>query len=280
MKIGVFTVCMPEYTPVQCLQKLKEFGYDGAEWRVVEDKGDPSKPGFWSGNRTSMSAQQIIERAGELKDRAKALGVAMPSLAAYIQSEDQAVVDLHLKATAAIGARNVRISAGAYKADGGPYLQQLKVAREIYARVADAARKHGVRAVIETHMGLLTPDTYSARYVLEGLDPKHVGIMYDPANEVYEGGQTYPIAISTAGEYLAEVHVKNIRFARGDMVKGQQLWKMEWCPLNEGLVNWPAVIEELTKSKYDGWLMIEDFSSVVPIDQRLKGNIAFLKSLM
>lgn len=280
MKIGVFTVCMPEYTPVQCLEKLKEFGYDGAEWRVYDDKGDTSKPGFWSGNRTSMSAQQIIDRASELKGKAKAQGIAMPSLAAYIQSDDLAACELHFKAAAAIGARNVRVSGGSYKADGGPYLQQLKLAHEGYRPVCDLARKYGVRAVVETHMGLLTPDTYSARYVLEGLDPKYVGIMYDPANEVYEGGQTYPIALSTAGEYLAEVHVKNIQFAKGDVVKGQQLWKLDWCRLNEGLVNWPAVIEELKKCKYDGWLMIEDFSMTVPIDQRLKDDIAFLKSLI
>lgn len=280
MKIGVFTVCMPEYTPMQCLQKLKEFGYDGAEWRTIEDKGDTSTPGFWRGNRTSMSAQQIIDRAAELKQQAGALGLQMPSLAAYVQSDDLAAVDLHLKAAAALGARSVRVSGGSYKADGGPYLQQLKVAREMYRPVCDLARKYGVRAVIETHMGLLTPDTYSARFVLEGLDPKYVGIMYDPANEVYEGGQTYPIALSAAGEYLAEIHVKNIRFAKGDVVKGQQLWKLDWSPLNEGLVNWPAVIEELKKIKYDGWLMIEDFSMTVPIDQRLKDDIAFLKSLI
>ena len=60
MKFGVFTVSMPEYDAVQTLRKLKEFGYDGAEWRVFEDKGDTSKPTFWSGNRNSMTAQQLI----------------------------------------------------------------------------------------------------------------------------------------------------------------------------------------------------------------------------
>lgn len=280
MKIGVFTVSMPEYDPDQCFGKLKEFGYDGVEWRVVEDKGDTSKPGFWSGNRSSMSAKQLIERAGKLKEKAQAMGLAMPSIATYIQSDDPAAVDLHLKAAAAIGAKSARIGPGAYLPDGGSYLQQLKSARELYARVAELARKNGVRAVIETHMGLVTPDTYTARYVLEGLDPKDVGIMYDPANEVFEGGQTYPIAISAAGEYLAEVHAKNIRYIKGDVVKGQQMWTTETCPLHEGIVNWPALIVELKKARYDGWIMGEDFSTAVPIDQRLKGNIAFLKSLL
>lgn len=279
MKFGVFTVSMPEYDPAQCLEKLKEFGYDGVEWRITTDKGAPT-PGFWAGNRNSMTAQQLIECAPELKKQAASLGIAMPSIAAYVQSEGPDAVDLHLKAAAAIGAKNVRIGPGAYKADGGPYLAQLEAARERYARVAELARKNGVRALIETHMGLLTPDTYSARYLLEGLDPKDVGIMYDPANEVYEGGQIPAIALSTAGEYLGEVHAKNTRFVAGDVVKGQRQWKLESCPIHEGMVNWPALMDELKKIKYDGWIMFEDFSTAVPIDQRLAGNIKFLKSLL
>jgi sugar phosphate isomerase/epimerase len=280
MKFAVFTVSMPDYNPMEALDKLKEFGYDGAEWRCTQDKGDPAKPGFWSGNRTTMTAQQLIDRAAELKRECGRRGLEMPSVAGYIDCYDLAVVELHLQATAAIGAKTVRIGAGRYQKDGQPYALKFRKAREQFAKVADLAKKHGVRAAIETHPGVLTPSVASIRAVLEGLDPRHVGIIWDPANEAVEGGEIPEMALDIAGEYLAEVHAKNNRWVAAGQKDGYTQWKNEPCPIREGQVDWAAVMALLKNVGYDGWIAFEDFSTTHPLDERLRDNINFLRGLM
>jgi sugar phosphate isomerase/epimerase len=35
MKVGVFTVGLPDLTPEEAVRELKDAGYDGVEWRVT-----------------------------------------------------------------------------------------------------------------------------------------------------------------------------------------------------------------------------------------------------
>ena len=273
---------MPDYEPLAALDLLGKLGYDGVEWRCTTDDGDRTKPSFWSGNRTSMAAAEVIQRAPELKARAQAAGVAMPSLGAYIAIDGCTFEDaeLHMRATAAIGAKNVRISAGQYGRTPDKFWDLFKQARANYAKLADLAAQHNVRAVIETHMGQLGPSVMKARAILEGLDPRYVGIMWDPANQVTEGRETYRMAVEIAGEYLAEVHAKNVRaVATNDRVTGQRIWRDESAPLRDGIVNWPEVIKALRAVGYDDWIFFEDFSTEIPLLDRLRDNLAWFREL-
>jgi sugar phosphate isomerase/epimerase len=280
MKLGVFTVSMPDYDLPRAMEKLAELGYDGLELRVFEDKGDRTKPGFWSGNRASITAAEIVARAGELKTKAAACGLAIPSLAAYVTSANLPAVEEHCRAAVALGAQNLRINACAYDAARGNYPEQVAEERARYAAVAQMATRYGIRAVIETHMGQLCPTVAAAVNVLRGLDPRHVGIMWDPGNQIHEGLEVYSIALESAGPYLAEVHAKNARYAAGDRANGRAVWKPAWCPLREGIVDWPGVIAALKSAGYTGWIMFEDFSTEHPLDERLKGNLAWFRELI
>lgn len=280
MKLGVFTVSMPDYEPLDALVKLKELGYDGAEWRVTEDKGDPANPSFWGGNRTSLTAEQLIEKADELKAKASELGLELPSLGTYINMQDEDRIEIHMKACAAVGAKSLRIGPGGYNPDNGTYPEQIENARKRYAAIAEQAKEFGVRAVIETHMGQLAPTVTKAMNILRGLDPAHVGIMWDPGNQVVEGREVYRMAIEEAGEYLAEVHAKNLRWEKTEIEDGRQKWSCNACPLKEGQADWIAVIDTLKDVGYDGWIFFEDFSTDVPLDQRLKENHDWFRELI
>ncbi|MBN1673513.1 MAG: sugar phosphate isomerase/epimerase [Kiritimatiellae bacterium] len=280
IKLGVFTVSMPDYEPMQALEIAKELGYDGVEWRVTTDKGDKAKPSFWSGNRTTMTAEAVLAQADALKEKAAALGLEMPSLGTYIGCENPDAVDLHMRAAVALGAKSLRIGPGKYSADAGPYPAQLAQAQAHYAKVAELAGKHGVRALIETHMGLLTPTVAKTMNVLQGLSPEQVGIMWDPGNQVKEGSELYDMAIEIAGEYLAEVHVKNMTWVAKGEERGQTIWQTAATPVGKGVVNWPAVVDSLKAHGYEGWLFFEDFSTDVPLYERLKQNVAWFRELV
>ncbi len=288
MRYGVFSVSMPEYEPFEALELLAALGYDGVEWRVTRDDGDMTRPMFWTGNRTSMAAEDLIAQADRLKARAKDLGLEMPSLATYIDCfgrsrEDPEgglkAVELHMQAAVSVGAKSLRIGAGQYAKEGPAYPEQVEAVRAQYSQVAHLAAQHGVRALIETHMGQLAPTVATALRILEGLDPAHVGIMWDPGNQVTEGREDYSMALEMAGEYLGEVHVKNAVYEPVGEVQGQIVWRTRQAPVQRGIANWPEIMAALKKIGYDGWFFFEDFSTDLPVEQRLKENLAWFRGL-
>lgn len=279
MKFGLFTVSTPDYTPEEVIRKAKELGYDGIEWRITRDKGDRDNPTFWSGNRTSMTAEELIENADRLKAVAAECEIEMPALGAYIHCTDLEPVELHFKAAQAIGARNIRVGSGRYDKEQ-EYLPQVEHARAQYRIICEMAQKYGVKALIETHMNQLAPTVTKAMNILKDLDPNHVGIMWDPGNQVVEGREEYEMALSEAGDFLGEVHIKNMKWIEdGTGEDGQVQWKRVQAPVKEGQVDWPAVMALLKQRRYDGWLHFEDFSTDVPLEQRLRNNIHWFRSL-
>ena len=62
MKIAVFSVSLPEWTPEEAVQILSDLGYDGVEWRVTDDSPRPT-PGFWQGNRCTLPLKNFVEDA-------------------------------------------------------------------------------------------------------------------------------------------------------------------------------------------------------------------------
>lgn len=280
MKIGVFTVSTPEYEPIELLEKLAALGYDGVEWRMTEDKGDRSKPSYWEGNRTTLTAEEAIARGPELRARARSLGLEIASVAAYVDCQDLAKVDLHLEATAALGATNCRVNSGTWRVHLGRYWDMMRACKAKYAKVAGIAARHGVRALIETHPGQLCPSVFKALWVLEGLDPRHVGIMWDPSNQISEGGEKVPMVLDMIGPYLAEVQVKNARYVSGPGPGRQTLWKNEPCPVWAGIIDWPNVLKLLRQAGYDGWLFFEDFSTDQPTETKLREDVAWFRELL
>lgn len=88
MKLGVFTVMLPDLTPEEAARALRETGYDGVEWRV---KGTPEAlrgdvPSFWGNNRCTLEPTPAeAERARRLAAEA---GLAIPNLGTYLEVGD------------------------------------------------------------------------------------------------------------------------------------------------------------------------------------------------
>ena len=129
-------------------------------------------------------------------------------------------------------------------------------------------------------MGLLTPSMSKAMEILKGMDPQHVGIMWDPGNQIDEGYERYPMALDIAGGYLAEIHVKNRQYVKGDYEHGRQIWKPAAAPVREGIADWYEIVQELKRRDYDGYLFFEDFSEDAPLDERLKDNHDWFREMI
>ena len=84
MKLGVFTVMLPDLTPEEAVTALKQEGYDGVEWRVAQIPSErkDEAPSFWGNNLCTLEPTQAdAKRARDLADNA---GLEIPNLGTYI----------------------------------------------------------------------------------------------------------------------------------------------------------------------------------------------------
>ena len=286
MKFSVFTASTPEWSPAEAAATLAAQGWDGIEWRVT-DQADSPEPGFWAGNRATWPMTGLEESLPELARVTQAAGLEYSGLGGYARCDDHEQVERILAATAALRAGQVRVNVlplgtstmGGQAATGIPYPQLFDATREHYEWVAARAAHHGVKALVELHHGTITSSASAARRLLEGLDPRHVGVIHDLGNLVIEGWEDPLPAFQLLDEYLAHIHVKNARWVRSPATDeaGAAVWEHEWAPLQSGQASVFQYFLALAGFGYDGWVTVEDFSTELPLEERTGQNLAYLR---
>lgn len=279
MKYAVFTVSTPSMTPEEVAPKLKELGYDGVEWRVTDEPPNPVGIGFWHGNRATVPLSGFIESAPKIRKLAEVNGLEMPALGTYVRASSLEEVETAMKGAVTLGAKRLRVNVARY--DGSEAFMPLWNAdREQYKRVAQLAEKHGVQALIELHHGSICPSASAGRMYVEGMDPTHVGVIHDAGNMVHEGFENYRMGLEVLGEYLAHVHVKNASWLPKENREDKSvMWECSWAPLHKGVANIRELFKALKVVGYDNWMTIEDFSTELHLEDRLRENMAFLKKV-
>jgi sugar phosphate isomerase/epimerase len=275
MKLSVFTVMLPDLTPEEAAQALKEAGYDGVEWRVtrVPEARRDEAPSFWGNNLCTLSP--TTDEARRARALSQSAGLAIPNLGTYIAVGDLVAVEEALRFAQVAGSPQVRVGVGSL--EGATYASRFEAARVFLGEVQTLARRHGVRALVEIHHGTICPSASAAYRLVSAFDPQAIGVIYDPGNMVYEGFEDYGLGIELLGPHLAHVHVKNAAFVRPE---GGGLWMATWAPLEDGVVNFHALCAALRAGGYEGWLSVEDFSAVRSSREALRHNIAFIRDAL
>lgn len=278
MKYAVFTVGLPELTPEQAVATLRELGYDGVEWRVVDQApAADGAPGFWSGNRCTWPLSSFVDDAPHIAALTAQAGLALPSVGTYVHCGNLAAVEQAMQGVAKLGAPQLRVNVPPYYGNES-YLKAYDRARAQYREVAELAKRYGRRALIELHHGSLLPSASSAAMFLHNFDPQYVGVIHDAGNMVYEGYESYRIGLEVLGPFLAHVHLKNARWqTAGERPDGSVEWRADWAPISQGMVDIQALFRTLRVVGYDGWVSFEDFSTEQPLLERLRDNLAFVK---
>ena len=209
MKLGVFTVMLPDLTPEEAATALAQTGYDGVEWRVAqvpsERKGEP--PSFWGNNLCTLEPTQTdAKRARDLADNA---GLDIPNLGTYIGLGELDKVKAALAFAETARSPHFRVGFGNFS---GHYAEQFGAAQAFLDDVIGLTRGSNVRPLVEIHHGTLLPSASLARRLLERFSPDEVGVIHDAGNMVFEGFEDYRLGLELLGPYLAHVHLKNARF--------------------------------------------------------------------
>ncbi|WIB00912.1 sugar phosphate isomerase/epimerase [Curtobacterium sp. MCBA15_012] len=291
MKFSVFTASTPDWTPSQAAETLAEQGWDGIEWRVVDDRPAdgqqvPADRAFWVGNRSTWQFTGIVDQVGEIARTTDAAGLGYSGIGGYQPVADHEGVETMLRVTAELGARQVRVTMPMYRRErertGATYGELFDRTRADLEWAAGRAADLGVKALVELHHTTITPSASAALRLLDGLDPAHVGVVHDLGNLVIEGQEDHLAAFELLGPYLAHAHVKNARWVdTGDTrADGSRVWQHEWAPLRDGQASVGEYLDALRQVGYDGWVTVEDFSTALPLAERTADNLAYLRSLV
>lgn len=281
MKYALFTVSAPTLTLEELAPRLQELGYDGWELRVVDEPPNPKGMEFWHGNKTTVPASTFTDNVERIKKLGSDYDLELPNLGTYVRSDDEwSLIEQAVANAVAIGAPSLRINVPQYSPDLA-FRPIWNRAQEDYKRIEELAAKNGVRALVETHHGTICPSASSARMMLDGLDPKHVGVIHDLGNMVHEGFENYRMGLEMLGEYLALAHVKNTTMYPFKTRPDKSMeWRQKFWPMHQGVADVRALISALLDVGYDGWISFEDFSTQQKIDDRLTFNIAFVKQIV
>ena len=242
VKYSVFTVVMGEYSLEEVAAELKRIGYDGVEWRVHKDY--------------HITVEEIEEKAKQVKALSDANGLEIPSLGTYLDPDNIDEVKRVLNAAKLMGCPAIRVGTPLY--DGkAHYNRLLRGAVKSLRKVEKLSMDLGVKALLETHSGTIIPSASAAYRLVSNFDPKYMGIIFDPANMIIEGKENWKIGIEMLGEYLAHIHVKNIAWI-SSMDEGKRMWRWEYTPLDNGMVDWKEVMTVLKEIGYNRYLSLED----------------------
>jgi inosose dehydratase len=160
--------------------------------------------------------------------------------------------------------------AGRIPADGsaGWTDAQWREAVETLHAAARALRDElGLRVVVHHHAGTFLETPAEVDRLLAETDPELVNLLLDTGHATYGGDDAVDV-VRRHGRRVRYVHLKDVRTDQLAEVRRSEVpmaaaWaRGVFCPLGDGLVDFPRVVEALRSGGYSGWLIVEQ--DVVP----------------
>jgi sugar phosphate isomerase/epimerase len=256
VRLAIFSKIGNDVPVPELCALLAEQGYHGVEWRTHPEG--------------HVRPDHVLEDAKAAGAAARRHGLESLCLAGYCKTYEADQVEPQLAAAAEIGCPHVRVWPPAYRGNL-PYQELFDGARRDLERIAGMARRHGVRAVLEIHYGNIAPSAGLMYRFVEGLDPRDIGLIYDPDNLTKEGHENWQMVLELIDPYLAYVQFRNSSSVPGpdpSSPAASRRWIRANADLEEGLIDWPAFLRVLRRLNYDGYLSNED-SRPVPLPARL-----------
>lgn len=278
MKYSVFTVGTPDYSIEETVKKLKEYGYDGVEWRVQQALKEepkeipPRELWYWSYNKSTVDVDSILDTAEHIKAICEQEGIEICGLASYLLPWETEKIEKVLKAAVIMKCPKIRVNVPVYNKEAN-YNELFNKTLEAFKVLEELAKKYAVKINFEIHHGTIIPSASAAYRLVSNFDSNFIGVIYDPGNMVHEGFEQYKMGLEILGDYLNHVHLKNAAWSF------DTAWKCYWSPVAKGQVNMSELLSALKSIGYDGYLSFEDFSNEGTTEEKLRGNIEYIKGL-
>ena len=230
---------------------MAQFGY--------EDLGKNAKAiGFDGVDLTVRAKGHVLpERVTEDLPRAvraiRAHGLSVPMITTGLLSPAEPAAVPTLKAAAAEKIPFWKPGYYRYKLDSDVEASVAQV-RSNVAGLAALSKEYGVVCGLHNHSGdYFGAAVWDTRAVIADLEPKIIGYYFDPAHATIEGGLAgWRISMNLVLPRLKMVALKDFYWNKSN----DGAWKLTWCPMGEGMVDWKRTFGLLAKHGFRGPLTL------------------------
>lgn len=147
-------------------------------------------------------------------------------------------------------------------------------------RLGDIANSMGIRLVYHHHMGTVVQTAEEIDRMMDMTAPNKFALLYDTGHLAY-CGQDYLAILKKYAKRIAHVHLKDIRPEVVEKVKKEKLSFLQgvregaFTVPGDGCIDFAPVFDELDKSGYEGWMIVEaeqDPAKANPLEYALKAR--------
>lgn len=127
------------------------------------------------------------------------------------------------------------------------YLQAEARWRARIAEVAPALERTGVRLGLQNHASRYVGSAAGLRLLCEGFDPRHVGVVWDPAHGSL-CGEPFDLALDQLEGRLMAINLKNAIWRQVSGPEAEEVrWERYWTAGRMGITSWSAVAREYVR---------------------------------
>jgi L-ribulose-5-phosphate 3-epimerase len=134
-----------------------------------------------------------------------------------------------------------------------PIRTRLAQVRQALTQILGLAQRCDIAAMIPNRAGgFVGQAVWDAQEVIAGIDPRLVGYYFDPAEATAEGGAGgWQAALRLALPRLKALSLQDFFWK-----KDGEDWKMQKCPLGEGMVDWGKFFSIVAAARFTGPISI------------------------
>ena len=246
----------PERSPQDIFRMAKEHGFDGVEVSIGAD-GAPSNQVWLHSNEDDC--KRLFEEANQagiqITGLASGLGWSQPLTNKETQPQGMEAVKKSLQVARWLGTDAILVVPGGVGAEfidgfrGVPYDQAYENALVAFQELKNTAEEMEVAIGVENVWNKFLLSPLEFRAFLDEIGSAQVGAYFDVGNVIYSG---YPEQwIRILGPRIKRIHFKDFKREVGNL--------SGFCDLLDGDVNFPAVMQALKETGYNGPVTSEFF---------------------
>jgi sugar phosphate isomerase/epimerase len=236
LKVAIFSKHLLFLQGAQLAESAANIGFDGIDLAVR--KGGHVEP-----SRVRQELPRLVATIREHR-------LEVPMLTTDIVDVNTQYCEDILSTMSELGIRHYRWGGFKYT-DTQPLAEQIEGLKPRVAKLAALNAKYHVGAMYHTHSGinLVGASIWDLHELLNGFDPKSVGVNYDIGHATVEGGfGGWMNSLRIIGPYLRGIAVKDFMWEKDK--RGN--WRPAWKPLGEGMVRFAEFFQILSSMHFSG----------------------------
>lgn len=218
--------------------KAKEMGFDAIDL-TVRPKGH-------------VLPEKVTEDLPRALDAIRKAGSDVAMITTDLKSAADPAAKPTFAAMQKLGLKLYKVGYWRYKATESVE-QTVGQCRAQFKSLIDLGSSYGVVAGLHNHSGdHFGCAMWDLRELLKDAPPAQAGYYFDPGHATIEGGAYgWRTSLDLALSRLKMSAIKDFYWEKRD---GK--WRITWCPLGQGMVNWPEIFKAYAKAGFNGPLSL------------------------